>query len=563
MRPKVRFILKSDPKTFFEVNQDEFFIGRRKNCDITINDPYVSGRQAMVHFQAGRYILENLGQNPTLVNAKQVQRHFLQNGDIVTVGITQLIFKFVEERVEVAQEYTVESETVVISSPLAKMLVPRLLLTTPYGKITSYSLDKTYFLLGRSTEADVNLKDPLVSRKHCTIEKRSQGFFAKNFSETNPLLINNNSVSDQRLYTGDQLQVGPYLLSFVSERPEDMRPLEKTFVAQSKGTTWTLWLVGAFLLLTMGGYVVYSRTYRPWKARRVLSSASEKIASGSHLQAQTLLENLLKANPPINEARKTRELLAQSTLAFSQQLEKQGRPEEVKRFLISYLKNHGAGQEAEAVWNRLDLLRLNEGKCLENAGDHQAAIKEYATVREDGPHYDAAQKGIRRVWLAYQQKGLRKQTVAQLLKQAEEHFLAKRYLRPVNKNAYTAYQAVLALEPNNRLALQRVDQMKDFYRDSGERYFGGKDWKRSLLYYERYKLMDPDRSEINKKIVICRDKLARAKITKTKESGTKGTRDEKKDRVRRLLMDSGTDSATIMKYLFEEQGKGGESETPW
>jgi len=563
LRPKVRFILKSDPKTFFEVNQDEFFIGRRKNCDIIINDPYVSGRQAMVHFQVGRYILENLGQNPTLVNAKQVERHFLQNGDIVTVGITQLIFKFVEERVEVGQEYTVESETVVISSPLAKMLVPRLLLTTPYGKITSYSLDKTYFLLGRSTEADVNLKDPLVSRKHCTIEKRSQGFFAKNFSETNPLLINNNPVSDQRLYTGDQLQVGPYLLSFVSERPEDIRPLEKTFVVQSKGTKWTLWLVGAFLLLTMGGYVVYSRTYRPWKARRVLSWASEKIASGSHLQAQTLLENLLKANPPINEARKTRELLAQSTLAFSQQLEKQGRSEEVKRFLISYLKNHGAGQEAEAVWNRLDLLRLNEGKCLENGGEYQEAIKEYATVREDGPHYDAAQKGIRRVWLAYQQKGLRKQNVAQLLKQAEEHFLAKRYLRPVNKNAYTAYQAVLALEPNNRLALQRVDQMKNFYRDAGERYFGGKDWKRSLLYYERYKLMDPDSFEINKKIVICRDKLARAKITKTKESETKGTRDEKKDRVRRLLMDSGTDSATIMKYLFEEQGKGGESETPW
>ena len=563
MSPKVRFILKSDPKTFFEVNQEEFFIGRRKNCEITIDDPYVSGRQARVRFQDGRYILENLGRNPTLVNAKQIERHFLQNGDSVTVGITQLVFQFVEERVEIGQEHAIESETVVISAPLGKMLVPRLLLTTPHGKITSYSLDKTYFLVGRSAEADVNLNDPLVSRKHCTIEKRTQGFFAKNFSETNPLLINNNPVSDLRLYSGDQLQVGPYLLSFVSERPEDIKPMEKNFAAQSKKATWTICLVGVFLLLTMGGYVVYSKTYRPWKARQVLSSASEEIASGSLLKAQTLLENLLKANPPVHEARRARELLAQSTLAFSQQLEKQGRPEEVKHFLIGYLKNHGTGQEAEAVWDRLDLLRLNKGKYLENVGEYQAAIKEYASVREDGPHYDAAQKGIRRVWLAYQQEGLRKQNVAQLLKQAEEHFLAKRYLRPVNKNAYTAYQAVLALEPHNGLALQRVDQMKDFYRDAGERYFDAKDWKRSLLYFERYKLMDPDSSEINKKIAICRDKLARARIARTKQSGSEGTRNEKKERVRRLLKDSGTESATIMKYLFEEQAKGERSETPW
>jgi pSer/pThr/pTyr-binding forkhead associated (FHA) protein/tetratricopeptide (TPR) repeat protein len=563
LRPKVRFILKSEPKNFFEVDQEEFFIGRRKNCEICIDDPYISRRQARVRFQYGRYILENIGRNPTLVNAKQVERHFLQNGDIVTVGITQFVFQFVEEQIEVGQEHVFESGTVAISSPLRKLLVPRLLLTTSQGEITSYPLDKTYFIVGRSAEADIKLRDPLVSRKHCSIEKRDLNFFAKNFSETNPLLINNNPVSDQKLYSGDQLQVGPYLISFVSERPEDMKPPGEKIVVRSKGATWMIFLVVAFMILTIGGYVFYSKTYRPWKARRVLSSVSEKIASGSYLQAQNLLRKLLEANPPIDEARNARRLFSKSTLAFSQQLEKQGKLEEAKSFLIGYLKNYGANQEAEAVWDRLDLFRLNEGNYLENAEKYQAAIKEYATVREDGPHYDAAQKGIRRVWLAYQQVGLRKQNVAQLLKQAEEHFLAKRYLRPVNKNAYTAYQAVLALEPHNGLALQRIDQMKNFYQEAGERYFEGKDWRRSLLYFERYKLMDPDSSEINKKIAICKNKLAQARITRTKDSKSKDTLNENKERVRRLLKDSGAESATIMKYLFEEQAKGEESETPW
>ena len=563
MRPRVRFILESDPKTFYEVDQEEFFIGRTKKCEIYIDDPYVSGRQTRVCFQDGRYILENLGRNPTLVNDKQVERHFLQNGDSVTVGITQFVFQLVEERVEVSEEQAFESKTVVISSPVWKMLVPRLLLTTPYGKITSYSLDKTYFIVGRSAEADINLKDFLVSRKHCTIEKRAHGFFAKNFSETNPLLINDDPVSEQRLYSGDQLRVGPYMISFVSDRPEDMKPIKGKIATHTKEATWGILLVGAFLLLTLGAYVFYAKTYRPWRARRVLSSASEEIASGSYLQAQTLLGDLLKANPPLEEARRARELLSQSTLALSQQLEKEGTSKEVERLLMGYLSNHGAGPEAVAIWVRLDLLRLTEGKRLETAGEHQAAIEKYAAVREDSPHYDAAQKGIRRVWLVYQQQGLRKQNVAQLLKQAEKHFLAKRYLRPVNKNAYAVYLAVLALEPHNGLALQRMDQMKAFYRGKGERYFDGKNWERALLYFEQYRLMDPDSSEIKKKIVICRDKLARDRIARNKGRESKSSRDEEKERVRRLIEDSGAKSATIMKYLFEEQTKGKESETPW
>ena len=83
------------------------------------------------------------------------------------------------------------------------------------------------------------------------------------------------------------------------------------------------------------------------------------------------------------------------------------------------------------------------------------------------------------------------------------------------------------------------------------------------MYFERYKLMDPDSSEINKKIAICKNKLAQARITRTKDSKSKDTLNENKERVRRLLKDSGAESATIMKYLFEEQAKGEESETPW
>ena len=41
---------------------------------------------------------------------------------------------------------------------------------------------------------------------------------------------------------------------------------------------------------------------------------------------------------------------------------------------------------------------------------------------------------------------------------------AKRYLTPVNNNAYSVYQAILATDPGNAVALERIEQMKLFYR---------------------------------------------------------------------------------------------------
>ena len=246
-------------------------------------------------------------------------------------------------------------------------------------------------------------------------------------------------------------------------------------------------------------------------------------------------------------------------------------------YLKAYLAEYGAGREADILWDRLDYFRLILAQKLEADKEFQPALREYAAIKEDSIYFEEAHKAIRRIWLAHQQQGRSDQTLGQILKEADAHFKSKQYLKPVNQNAYVLYQAVLSLEPGHKLALERIDQMKAFYRENGEKYFDKKKWAKALSYFERYYLIDTDAKEINNKMKICREKLALArakslenKYTKTSlkkksrgDNQSLQTQAEKKEEIKRLLEESGTESSWILEYLFEEQKDGEDSDKPW
>jgi tetratricopeptide (TPR) repeat protein len=261
-------------------------------------------------------------------------------------------------------------------------------------------------------------------------------------------------------------------------------------------------------------------------------------------------------------------MLAQITLAVTRQKAEKGNIEQAKAFLKKYLAEYGHGKEAAALWDRLDFYRLTLGEQLESAKQHQAALREYSSIREDSLYFEEAQKAIRRIWLAYQKKTHQKQDLAQLLKEAETHFLARRYLTPVNQNAFAAYQAVLSMDPKNELALQRIEQIKTFYRENGDGYYKKGNWPKALSYFERYAIIDPESAEIKAKITACRQKIASSRQANTKSGRDKSRiaqeeAQQKREEIQRLLEETGTESSWIMKYLFEEQEGERSSDTPW
>jgi hypothetical protein len=417
-------------------------------------------------------------------------------------------------------------------------------------------------IIGRSNEATLKLIHPSISRKHCVIEKQKVGFVARNISTTNPLYLNDQTISERRLFSGDQLRMGTFSITFISDSPADARQATQKIITKTTRSNRGIWLA-AMLIIVFSGYLSYVHIYTPWKNQQRLAEVANQIELGEYLAARDILKQLLLTDLSSENTQTAKEMLAQITLAITQQKAEKGNVDAAKVFLKKYLAQYGHGKEAEALWDRLDYYRLTLGEQLESINQHQSALKEYSSIREDSLYFEEAQKAIRRIWLAYQQKNRQKQNVAQLLKEAETHFLAKRYLTPVNKNAFAVYQVLLSLDPKHKLALQRIQQIKTFYREHGEGYFKKGSWSKALNYFERYSIIDPGSKDIKEKISICRQKMVSAANAGRKNKLAKNEEKEKRAEIQRLLEESGTESSKIMKYLFEDQEGEKKSDTPW
>ena len=562
-----KLIQKSNPKKYHETRKASFLLGRSKECDIVISDPKISDVQAKVGTKDNRYFIKNLGSNKISVNGQPTEGQFINNGDELALGKSKFVVKVAEKERPGSKLTSMEDKTMVLDTISDETLGPRLVCTTATGKSKIIPLKREKLIIGRSNEATLKLMHPSISRKHCVIEKQDKGYIARNISTTNPLFLNDQVISEKRLYSGDQLRMGTFSITFISDQPIDARQTTQKIVTSAKRSNRSLWLT-ALLILTFSGYLLYMHAYMPWQAQQKLAEIAGQIEAGEYMPARASLKDLLHTDLSAENAQTAKDMLAQITLAITQQKAEKGNLKDAKVFLKNYLAKYGHGQEAEKLWDRLDYYRLTLGEQLESNNQHQSALREYSSIREDSLYFEEAQKAIRRIWLAYQQKNREKQNVSQLLKEAETHFLAKRYLTPVNKNAFSIYQAVLALNPKHELALQRIDQMKAFYREHGEGYYKKRNWSKALFYFERYSIIDPESKKIKAKITACRQKLVSAQKggSASDTPGGKLTKNEekkKREEIQRLLEESGTESSRIMKYLFEETEGEKDTETPW
>jgi pSer/pThr/pTyr-binding forkhead associated (FHA) protein len=69
-------------------------IGRDDNCAVFIDDSKVSRQHAEVQHRGEAFLLKDLGStNGTWMNGQQIEQHILQDGDVIHIGSTQIVFK--------------------------------------------------------------------------------------------------------------------------------------------------------------------------------------------------------------------------------------------------------------------------------------------------------------------------------------------------------------------------------------------------------------------------------------------------------------------------------------
>jgi pSer/pThr/pTyr-binding forkhead associated (FHA) protein len=91
---------------------------------------------------------------------------------------------------------------------------------------TEFELEGKRTIVGRSSEAQIQIDDASVSSEHAAFELDSQGFGIRDLASTNHVLLNGAEVLSSALKHGDRIQLGECELQFVIE---DRTPSKKTW----------------------------------------------------------------------------------------------------------------------------------------------------------------------------------------------------------------------------------------------------------------------------------------------------------------------------------------------
>jgi two-component system cell cycle response regulator len=76
-------------------------------------------------------------------------------------------------------------------------------------------LGETALVIGRGTEADFQIASRSVSRSHCRVFPRKNGFWVEDLRSTNSTFVNGHTIDQHELVNGDQVRIGESVLKFL------------------------------------------------------------------------------------------------------------------------------------------------------------------------------------------------------------------------------------------------------------------------------------------------------------------------------------------------------------
>lgn len=89
--PDAELVLVGDRSKVFAVTKPVTVIGRQDGLDVVLPDQAASRRHAEIRNDGGSFMVKDLGStNGTMVNGEPVSEQPLEDGDVITIGATEL-----------------------------------------------------------------------------------------------------------------------------------------------------------------------------------------------------------------------------------------------------------------------------------------------------------------------------------------------------------------------------------------------------------------------------------------------------------------------------------------
>jgi ABC-type multidrug transport system ATPase subunit/pSer/pThr/pTyr-binding forkhead associated (FHA) protein len=166
-------------------------IGRTTDNDLTVNHPQVSKRHARLQLTPAGYQITDQGStNGLTYDGQRISSKTLQDGDLVYLNA------------EVALQFCAHLGLVPAVSQVPPLATQQINLD---GQET--------FNLGRSSQNDIVLDHPQVSRHHAMLERLGGRYRLRDLKSSNGIFVNGDKVDkDAWLKQGDEIRIGPFRL---------------------------------------------------------------------------------------------------------------------------------------------------------------------------------------------------------------------------------------------------------------------------------------------------------------------------------------------------------------
>jgi ABC-type multidrug transport system ATPase subunit len=180
----------------FYLDGSEITIGRDPSCKVQVLGAGVSRFHASINLDPLNPSIKDTGSTyGTRVNGVEVSKASLQNGSVISIGIEQ---------------FTIELEDKFINLVSSVPDYSR-------GQEDNLLDQNKNITIGRSTESDIVLDHPLVSRIHAIVKRNPGGeIVLTDHKSTNGVFVNGIRISQSILSDGDIVQIGPFRL-FVND----------------------------------------------------------------------------------------------------------------------------------------------------------------------------------------------------------------------------------------------------------------------------------------------------------------------------------------------------------
>ena len=210
-------------------------LGRLAENDIAIPSNIVSRTHARLERRSDGWWYRDLeSSNGTYLNARQIREIKLQEGMIMQLGkdVTKAVlitFHGSTEKVLQAP-HPVGMETVLEKTTSTTGYV-HLRGVTPTGQKRQ--------VIGRGKEADIQLKSPVISREHASIQPGTPEWTLTDLGSKNGTFLNGKRIHrTERLKAGDVIQIGPFRLDYEGQGKLKQYAAARGLRIDGKGLTW-------------------------------------------------------------------------------------------------------------------------------------------------------------------------------------------------------------------------------------------------------------------------------------------------------------------------------------